>query len=65
MKHPEAIRADDLVDPRTPLTIQQRVAGLLLAGAVGDAVDLPAEGFDESNRKIFGDVLVIACLGAE
>jgi hypothetical protein len=65
MKHLETIRGVAPVNTRTPLTIQQRVAGLLLAGAVGDAVDLPAEGFDESNRKIFGDVLVIACLGAE
>jgi ADP-ribosyl-[dinitrogen reductase] hydrolase len=32
------------------MTIQQRVAGLLLGGAVGDAVGLPAEGLSRSRQ---------------
>jgi len=33
------------------MTIQQRVAGLLLGGAVGDAVGLPAEGLSRSRQQ--------------
>jgi hypothetical protein len=65
MKHLETIRADDLVDTLTRLTIQQRVAGFRLGGAVGAAVSLTAEELDDFTRKILGEVLVVARLGTE
>ncbi len=65
MKHPETIRADDLLDTLTRLTIQQRMAGFRSGGAVGSAVSLAAEELDDFTRKILGEVLVVARLGTE